>query len=275
MSANKKKVTTIKNKNDDWSVGTGALPFRDVLGPLVLILITPPFSMIFCHVCTVWHGDFAKFGRHVLFRASQDGVSPLRQLVELWPNPWNIYVWQMIGSFFILQMILMKILPGRMFQSTMTPQGNLPTYKANGTASYLTTMILFVLLDYFDYFDLASIYDHFGEILSSMNVLALLFCIFLTIKGHIAPSTSDSGGTGSFVNDFYWGMELYPRLLWWWDVKQLTNCRAGMMFWPLAVLSFLYKNADLNGGVVQNGLAVSVALQLVYCTKFFHVSILL
>jgi 7-dehydrocholesterol reductase len=274
MSKSKKKVVVVNNNNKsstDWSVGTGALPGREIFGPLVLILVTPPFSMIFCHVCTVWNGDFAKFGRFVWSQTNQN-VSLWHQLVNLWPNPWNPHVWTMIGSFLALELFLMKAVPGKEFKATMTPNGNIPTYKANGTACYVITMLLFVSLDYIGWFDLASVYDHFGQILSSMNVLALLFCAFLTIKGYVAPSSSDSGTTGNLLNDFYWGMELYPQLFWFWDVKQLTNCRAGMMFWPLAVLSFCYKNMDLHNGQLQNGLAVSVALQLVYCTKFFHVS---
>jgi len=34
----------------DWSLGRGALPGRDVLGPLLLMLTTPAFAIVFWHV---------------------------------------------------------------------------------------------------------------------------------------------------------------------------------------------------------------------------------
>ena len=102
-----------------------------------------------------------------------------------------------------------------------------------------------------------------------MNVFALLFCAMLLIKGHVAPSSTDSGSNGSVVMDYYWGMELYPRIL-GWDVKMFTNCRAGMMFWAVGILCFAHKNMQLHGGTLQLGMAVNVALQLIYITKFFY-----
>jgi 7-dehydrocholesterol reductase len=74
-------------------------------------------------------------------------------------------------------------------------------------------------------------------------------------------------------------MELYPRIL-GWDVKVFTNCRSGMMFWAVAIVSFCYKNLQLHNDAssdntgtfagVQYGMLASVAIQLVYITKFFY-----
>lgn len=51
----------------------------------------------------------------------------------------------------------------------------------------------------------AEAYDLFGEILSALNSFSLLFCGFLYVKGRLAPSSRDSGSTGSLVFDYYWG----------------------------------------------------------------------
>ena len=48
----------------------------------------------------------------------------------------------------------------------------------------------------------ALVYDKMGEILSSMNLFAFAFCTMLLIKGHIAPTNSDSGSNGNVVIDF-------------------------------------------------------------------------
>jgi 7-dehydrocholesterol reductase len=78
------------------------------------------------------------------------------------------------------------------------------------------------------YWNPAEVYDHFGEILSALNIVSFGFCLFLVVKGHLCPSSTDSGSSGSPLYDFYWGMELYPRVgpL---DLKTFTNCRFGMM----------------------------------------------
>jgi len=54
----------------------------------------------------------------------------------------------------------------------------------------------------------------------------------------------------------------------WWDVKQFTNCRFGMISWPILILSYALKQKELYGGI-SNSMMISVAIQLVYITKFF------
>jgi 7-dehydrocholesterol reductase len=134
--------------------------------------------------------------------------------------------------------------------------------------SYVCTLVTLITLSYFGVIRPALVYDKFGEILSSMNLFAFAFCFMLLVKGHIAPTNSDSGTNGNVVIDFYWGMELHPRIL-GWDVKMFTNCRMGMMFWAVGILCFAHKNMELNNGVLQIGMAVNVALQLIYISKFF------
>jgi 7-dehydrocholesterol reductase len=51
----------------------------------------------------------------------------------------------------------------------------------------------------------------YGEILAALNIVAWALCFALYIKGHVAPSSSDSGSTGNILQDFYWGMELYRK----------------------------------------------------------------
>jgi len=250
-------------KESDWSGGDGVIPGRESIGPLLLMLVTPIFSIVFFHVCSLMDGNFVEFAR----LCGRNGF--LQVLKEIWPTPWDVDVWKMVTTFLGFELLLMKVVPGKRFEATLTPKGNLPVYKANGSACYWITLLSLVLLDYFSIFDMASIYDNFGKILSSMNVFAWGFCTMLLIKGYVAPSTSDSGTTGNIVHDFYWGMELYPNIA-GWDVKMFTNCRAGMMFWAVAIVSFCYKNQQLNDGQLQYGLAVSVALQIIYISKFFH-----
>lgn len=254
----KKKV----DAGDDWSGGDGALPGREAIGPLFLMAVTPPFSIVYFHVCRYVDGNFLEFSRLCL----NEGL--FSTIYKIWPDPWDSMTWKMILSFMVFQLILMKTVPGKRFEATLTPKGNLPVYTANGMACFVINLVALLLLDITGIFSPAVVYDKYGNILSSLNVFAWLFCTFLVIKGHYAPSSTDSGSTGNYVNDFYWGMELYPRVF-DWDLKMFTNCRCGMMFWAVSVLCFCYKNAQIHENL-QLGIAVSAILQLVYIFKFFH-----
>ena len=250
-------------KSGDWSGGEGILPGRETIGPIFLMSTTPPFSIVFFHVCANMGGDFLSFAKLCL----SDGL--FSTIYNIWPDPWDPLAWKMIGCFLTFELLLQKYMPGKEFKATVTPKGNIPIYKANGMQSYICTLVTLLLLNHYDVFRLALVYDKFGEILSAMNVFALAFCTMLLIKGRVAPTNSDSGSNGNFIIDFYWGMELHPRIL-GWDVKMFTNCRSGMMFWAVGILCFAAKNMEVNGGRLSLGMAVNVTLQLIYISKFFY-----
>ena len=250
-------------KSGDWSGGVGILPGRETIGPLLLMTTTPVFSIVFFHICAHMHGNFLAFAQLCL----QQGL--YSTIHSIWPTPHDPEALKMIASFAIFELILQKYMPGKYFKATMTPKGNVPVHKANGMQSYIFTLFTLIVLGFYDIIRPALVYDKFGEILSSMNVFAFLFCFMLLIKGHLSPTNSDSGSNGNSVIDFYWGMELHPRIF-GWDVKMFTNCRMGMMFWAVGILCFAHKNMEVNGGVIQLGMAVNVMLQLVYISKFFY-----
>ena len=86
----------------------------------------------------------------------------------------------------------------------------------------------------FGIFNPVIVYDHLGEIFSALIFGSLIFCLFLYIKvgtaimlsiffiilyigiftffwfmvhvlkGHVAPSSTDSGSSGNIIIDFYW-----------------------------------------------------------------------
>lgn len=57
-----------------------------------------------------------------------------------------------------------------------------------------------------------------------------------------------------------------PRIF-GFDLKQFTNCRHALMLWPLIPLSFAAHMYER--GALTNAMVVNVALQVVYCFKFF------
>jgi 7-dehydrocholesterol reductase len=111
------------------------------------------------------------------------------------------------------------------------------------------------------------VWDHFGAILSTIIVFALVFCLILYWKGIARPSTGDHSRTGNFIFDYYWGTELHPSIL-GVNLKQLLNCRFGMMGWAIIVVSFACKQGELLGRPT-NAMLVCAGLQLLYIFKFF------
>lgn len=237
--------------------------FRQTLVPFLLIILCPPAVFLFWYTSSALDGSFAKLGELFL----QEGV--WTTIKSIWAPYFfgSPTAWKIIGIFAAVELLLMRLLPGKPYKGPVTPAGNIPIYKANGILAYGVTLALFYLCAYpFQLFSPTILYDHFPEILGALNFFSLIFCLFLLCKGYWFPSSSDAGGSDNLIFDYYWGTELYPRIL-GWDVKMFTNCRFGMMSWPLLLLSFAAKQQQLYG--LSDSMIVAVALQLIYVTKFF------
>jgi 7-dehydrocholesterol reductase len=237
--------------------------FQQTFVPLLLILLCPPTVFLFWYTNTSLDGSFAKLGELFI----ENGFWTTLKSI------WAPYVlgsttaWKILGIFASLELLLMRFLPGENYLGPVTPMGNVPVYKANGLLAFGVTLSLFLLCAYpLQLFSPTILYDHFPELLGALNIFSLFFCLFLLLKGYWHPSSSDAGSSGNLIFDYYWGTELYPRIL-GWDVKLFTNCRIGMMGWPLFLLSFAAKQQQLYG--LSDSMLVAVALQLIYITKFF------
>ena len=135
-------TTTTTVKSGDWSSGRGILPARETIGPLFLMATTPAFSIIFFHVCSAMDGNFLAFAKLCL----SDGL--FSTIYNVWPTPWDGVVWKMIGGFMVFELFLQRCMPGEEFRATVTAGGNVPVYKANGMASYVTTIVTLLALTY-------------------------------------------------------------------------------------------------------------------------------
>jgi 7-dehydrocholesterol reductase len=237
--------------------------FRKTLFPLALILFTPPMAILMWYTNVALDGSLLKLWD--VFE--KDGI--LTTILNVWGPIFfgTPIAWKMIAIFGLTQLILMKTLRGKVVEGPITPQGNIPLYRANGVAAFITTVALFLLSTYaFNLFSPTIVYDNFGPLIAALNIFSLFFCLFLYFKGRLKPSSNDSGSTGHFIFDYFWGMELYPRIF-GWDVKMFTNCRFGMMSWGIIVLSFAAKQHEVYG--LSDAMVVSALLQLIFIAKFF------
>lgn len=235
----------------------GLFPGRRTLGPLFLMSVTPVAATLLTHVFVKHGGSLRAF------------VDAGESLAEIWPSPVDPTAWKLIGGFMGTQLALMRLVPGKTSYGPVTPAGNVPEYTSNGFQCFVLSVALFLGGAFgAQLYNGGVVFDFLPEIISALNVFSFGLCLVLYVKGaFLWPSSSDCGVSGNPVFDFYWGTELYPRIL-GWDVKLFTNCRCGMMFWAVGILSYACKQRELFGSV-SDSMLVSVAIQLVYVGKFF------
>lgn len=251
------------NSNGSTTIKTTTYNHLDALMVPFLVCLCPGFAMVVVYTIMELQGQIA----FLIEDAMKGGIVSL--LTKAWlPYAYGSeYAWKVIIVFCMFELLLMKILPGRLTQGPVTPAGNIPVYKANGLLAFFVTMATFFMAAHFELFYPEEIYNHYLEIIGALVMASFLFCFFLYLKGLIWPSSTDSGYSGNFFFDFYWGTELYPRIF-NWDVKQFTNCRFGMMAWPLLIVCYAWKQYETEK--LSDSMLVAVVLQLIYVAKFFH-----
>jgi len=234
--------------------------------PSILIIVCSNLVIAFTYIVIKCDGSLVEFFRRI------NDTGFINFIVKLWTDV------KIMSSFSVLailgyaawSLLLMVLVPGRQFNGPITPKGNTPVYKDNGLACYLITLVAFTGLTIFlklnGYPSPTVVYDRFDEIIVTLTILSFFVCIGLYIKGSFWPSTSDSGSSGNVLFDFFWGMELYPRVF-GVDIKVFTNCRFGLSVWASLVCIFTMKSYEKYGFV--DSAWVSAALQLIYLTKFY------
>lgn len=247
----------MSSKNEsrgDWLAGNGSW-LTTHLVPLLLILFSPPFAVLLWVITVHYDGSvLAVLG------------GPPTQLLAKLPLPsWTAAA--MLLGWLAFQLLLLRVLPSQRHLGPVTPRGNRPEYRLNGVLAFVVSHLVWFGATGLGLFSGAVIYDHFGELLVTSSLFALLFCAFLYVKGLRFPSSSDAGGTGNFLWDFYWGTELHPRAF-GVELKQLFNCRFAMMGWSIILLSYAAAQVEQHGHL-STSMLVCVGLQVIYIFKFF------
>jgi len=249
--------------SDNTSSSKGILNgdlLRQTVAPLILIASTPVTSIVLSRAVTNEDGGFIESVFEIMGEFKSDGV-----VTVLLKDAFNPYAIKVLAVYMVAQLLLMRFMPGEVYKGPVSPNNNRPIYTDNCFACYVASFVLYGLGVYYELFDGGVAFDLFPQLISSMNVFALVFCGVLYLKGILAPSSTDCGTTGNPVFDYYWGTELYPRIF-GWDVKVFTNCRYGMTGWALICTSFAYAQYARSG--LCNAISISTALQVIYLAKF-------
>ena len=129
---------TSVEKLTTWAAGSAnpVVQFmRTTLGPLLLILITPPAAIIFWIVCT-----FEPFNGSLSPLLTSAGWS---SVAAHWPWP-STSAAGIVLIFAVFEALLLQWLPGKSYEGPITPTGNRPRYKLNGIAAWFITHALFL-----------------------------------------------------------------------------------------------------------------------------------
>ncbi|GLT52456.1 hypothetical protein SLA2020_257960 [Shorea laevis] len=207
---------------------------------LSLLTFCPPFVILLWYTMVHADGSITQTGNYF----KQHG---LQGFILIWPKP-TATAWKIIFCYGAFEAALQLFLPGKRVQGPMSPTGHCPVYKANGMAAYFLTLFTYLSLWWFGIFNPAVVYDCLGEIFSALIFGSFIFCIFLYVKGHLAPSSTDSGSCGNIIIDFYWHeqngrvadsmlvntilMLVYvTKFFWWeagyWNTMDIAHDRAG------------------------------------------------
>ncbi|XP_047470929.1 7-dehydrocholesterol reductase-like [Penaeus chinensis] len=182
--------------------------------------------------------------------------------------------WSLLGSNYSWTVVLGLLvwalfslwIPGKEFLGPTTQLGYTPRYKANGFQFFLLSLTVFLALLFYRPVTAVELAENMPQILASCNILAMLLCVYLLVMGKVSPQTNEFLESRPILYEFYRGMEVHPRLL-GVDVKQLTNCRFGLLAWELLVVAFFV------AGWIKHGFSLAhlscATLQTIYLGKFY------
>jgi 7-dehydrocholesterol reductase len=165
--------------------------------------------------------------------------------------------------YFLFQSFLYIFLPSKIMYGSKTPGGNIPEYRDNGLLAWIITMCL----QYFYTLTISvedrqiCIQDDLADFQKILNFYGICVPLYTLYNAMTTKFPNEPIFSGSFIKDFYKGVELHPQCL-FGDIKLLINSRFGMMLWGNIVLMTMM--AEDNLAVFTSGI-----IQLVYITKFF------
>ncbi|KAF4343983.1 7-dehydrocholesterol reductase [Fusarium beomiforme] len=168
-----------------------------------------------------------------------------------------------------IQALLYCYLPGEQHQGQLTPAGYLLNYKINGLSAWIVTHLLYAILSWVGILDPGFIPRNWSSLIGAMNLAGFVISALAFVKAYVMPThPEDRKFSGSFLYDFFMGIELNPRLGENFDLKLFSNGRAGMMVWTLIDFSNMAYQYQ-NQGYVEPSLILVTALQTIYVVDFF------
>ena len=176
-----------------------------------------------------------------------------------------LYINLNILLFISLQINLYYLLPGNIYNGPKSQDYRqiVPVYKENGIKSLIITCLLTQYFINCKIINPLIIYNNIGILWLILNLYALILCIYLVLS---VPDIFHD--YSNVIERFYIGQELYPKIG-GLNIKFFTNCRFGMMLWPVLLIIFINSQYNLYSTITP-AMFVNFILQMIYIFKFFY-----
>ncbi len=221
----------------------------DVLGGLLLLIGLPPFTYYLWFCITDFDGALF-FPSNLISRIPAPTVMAV-----------IIYV-----CWFLFQAVLQIAAPGKIHEGTVLSDGTRLKYKMNGWFSFWFTFGAIGLAVTLGWIPATILYDQFGPLLTTVNIFAFLFSLFLYVRGNASRKVERR--SGNEIYDYFMGTALNPRLG-AFDLKLFCESRPGLILWVLVNLSFAAKQYQLHGRITTPMILVN-AFQFLYVADYFY-----
>lgn len=195
-------------------------------------------------------------------------------------------------AFFVAQVVLAAIVPGKWMDGLPTKEGKKLKYLCNGYLCYYICLWGLLVVDFFDYdfskklslacfskgafldclpvtygwgkgiYPLTHIYDNFGEYLFVSTVIGDLTSVGWYVYGIMTPQPDAESQTGNVVYDFFMGSVLYPRfgIV---DIKMIAECRwSWLTLLMITLSSAVHQMTNIDGSRDFNKISWSMWIML-------------
>lgn len=148
---------------------------------------------------------------------------------------------------------------------------SIPIYATNGFKFWIFTILFTNFICYLNN-NISTIFvNNFINFIQTSNYFGISIVSYLFFKDYrdyYNKYEDDSLNKYSILYKFFRGLKFHPYIMGNIDIKQLTNCRYGMILWQIIIILFHNYYIEKNG--FNNSLFVNVLLQSIYIGKFFY-----
>ncbi|HXJ78711.1 MAG TPA: DUF1295 domain-containing protein [Candidatus Methylomirabilis sp.] len=225
----------------------GKRGFKRVYG---LLLFTLPPLVYYLWICARYHGGA------LVVPSSREEITRFLGHVPL-PTAASV---AFCAGWFGLQILLQMFAPGRITEGVPLADGTRLTYRMNGWFSWWFTLALVAALVGLQVIPSTFLYDQFGPLLTTFNLVAFAFSVYLHWHGRHREKDES---TGRPLYDFFMGTSLNPRIR-GFDLKLFCEARPGLILWILINASIAAKQRELHG-------SLSTAMILVNAFHFLYI----
>lgn len=257
-ASNAAKSSSKKNTSSQEPIDTDSFHEYEFGGPMGGL-----FVILFSHavVFYLWLCLAFNRGQVLIPSSASDVVGWVENIRDFaMPSLWSVKVYL---GFILVESIFAMILPGFVTRGLpiKSEGGKRLPYLCNAFQSWWLSFAVVGLSQYMGWFNMASIVDHLGELLSTAIVFSDLLAVAVYISAHLNNKVNRA--SGNVIYDFFLGINLNPRvgIL---DIKLFCEVRISWMILFFLTFSAACKQYQ-EYGYVSNSMMVMLLAHLYYC----------